>query len=369
MSKKLRAGVIGLRRGASFVRLLQAMGDVEVVGAADGDEARVEEVCREHRVPRACRDLTELLEVGLDLLVIATPVPQHVDHAVQALEAGVHVLSEVPAVSQLDECDTLISAVERSGRQYMLLENCCYWAFVDTVKQLHARGDFGTIFYAEAEYIHNIPELRRDAQGKPTWRATLDPIIYITHSLGPIIWITGQYPVETTAYGTSGHCEPGVPDVQVALFRMTDGSIVRITCSFANAHWGHHRYAFFGTRASLDTGSVGIDEPKFWSPSLPNIRKPVQLPVGTNFPQAPRAAAFGGHGTAEWFMLEACLDAIRTGTRPPIDVYDAIMYSLPGLCARDAVRSGGPIAIAQYQMRRPLQMLDIENDRSSSLRG
>lgn len=352
MSRKLRAGVIGLRRGASLVRVLQALRDVEVAGVADVDEARLAEVCGEHGIARPCRDLTELLEVGLDLVVIASPVPWHVEHAVCALDAGVHVLSEVPAVARMDECDTLIAAVERSGRQYMLLENCCYWAFVDTVEHLHTRGDFGTIFYAEAEYIHNIPELRRDAHGNPTWRATLDPITYITHSLGPIIWVTGQYPVETTAYGTIGHCEPDVPDVQVALFRMTDGSVTRITCSFANAHWGHHRFAFFGTRASFDTGSVGIDEPKYWSTSFPNLSRPIPLPVGTNVPRAPRSATLGGHGTAEWFMLEAGLNAIRDGNPPPIDVYDAVMYSLPGLCARDALQTGKPVAIPQYQERR-----------------
>ncbi|HEX5414920.1 MAG TPA: Gfo/Idh/MocA family oxidoreductase [Chloroflexota bacterium] len=352
MSEKLRAGVIGLRRGASLARVLQAMADVDVVGIADPDEARLTEVLREHPGAQAGRNLTELLEVGLDLVVVATPVPYHVEHATTALAAGVHVLSEVPALARLDECDTLIAAVERSGRLYLLLENCCYWAFIDTVKQLHARGDFGSIFYAEAEYIHNIPELRRDAQGNPTWRATLDPITYITHSLGPIMWVTGEYPVETTAYGTTGHCEPGVPDVQVALFRMTNGGVARVTCSFANAHWGHHRFAFFGTQASFDSGSVGRDEPKFWSPALPNLSGPAHLPVGTNFPKAPRAAGLGGHGTTEWFMLEAGLNALRTGSPPPIDVYDAIMYSLPGLCAREALQSGKPVAIPPYYEKR-----------------
>ncbi|MGH2356176.1 MAG: Gfo/Idh/MocA family protein, partial [Chloroflexota bacterium] len=180
------------------------------------------------------------------------------------------------------------------------------------------------------------------------------PITYITHSLGPIISVTGQYPVETTCYGAAGHCEPGVTDVHTAIFRLAGGAVARITISFANAHWGHHRFAFFGTKASLDTGSVGQDEPKFWSPTLPNITRPVRLPVGRDFPGAPRAAALGGHGTAEWYMVDAFLRSIREGTRPPIDVHDAIMYSLPGLCALESARTGQPVTIPQYQGVRSL---------------
>ncbi|MER3405343.1 MAG: hypothetical protein C4289_09465, partial [Chloroflexota bacterium] len=271
MGEVLRAGVLGLRRGLSFVRVLQATDGIDVAAVADLDSSLVERVCREHGVAQGCSTLAELLAYSLDFVVIATPPALHVAHTIEALDYGVHVLCEVPAIARLEECDMLLAAVERSGRQYMLAENCCYWAFVDTVRRLHARGDFGTIFYAEAEYIHNIPQLRRDAQGQPTWRATLEPITYITHSLGPIIWITGQYPIEVSCYGTAEHFEPGVTDLHVAIFRMTDGNLARITVSFANAHWGHHRFAFFGTQASLDTGSVGLDKPKFWSPGLPNI--------------------------------------------------------------------------------------------------
>jgi hypothetical protein len=79
----------------------------------------------------------------------------------------------------------------------------------------------------------------------------------------------------------------------------------------------------------------------------------VHLPVGTSFPGAPAAAAHGGHGTAEWYLLRAFLDAIREGAPPPIDVYDSVTYSLAGFCADESCRTGRPVAIPQYQERRP----------------
>ena len=93
---------------------------------------------------------------------------------------------------------------------------------------------------------------------------------------------------------------------------MTDGSVVRITCSFANCHWGNHRQVFMGTEATFDSGWIGKDEPKFRYAGG-DFTIPDNLPLGTNFPDAPETAALGGHGTAEWYMLEDFFTAIRTG--------------------------------------------------------
>ncbi len=94
-------------------------------------------------------------------------------------------------------------------------------------------------------------------------------------------------------------------------------------------------------------GRWGIDEPKYLAKSLPNVAGPVRLPIGADFPCAPAAAKLGAHGTSEWYMVADFLRSIHEGGRPPIDVYDALMYSLPGLCARDSARAGRPVAIPQ----------------------
>ena len=347
MSSDLRAGVLGVGRGLSFVRVMQAMDGVNVTAVADMNAERRQTVCAEHNVPKGFATLEEMLEEDLDLVVVATPISEHAAQAIQVLEAGVNVLSEIPTLATREEADQLVAAVEKSDALYMCGENCNYWAFIHTLKHLNARGDFGQIFAAEAEYIHSIPSLRRDEHGNPTWRASMLPIIYLTHSLGPVMWVTGQYPEEVVCLGTQEHFEPGVTDIQMAVFRMTDGSVVRITCSFANCHWGNHRQVYMGTEATFDSGWIGKDEPKFRYAGG-DFTIPDNLPLGTNFPEAPETAALGGHGTAEWFMLQDFFKAIRTGGPVPIDVYEGIMYSLPGICATESAANGGrPVAIPQ----------------------
>jgi predicted dehydrogenase len=354
-ARRWRAGVIGLNRGMSYVRLLGAMERVELAAVADPDGRRVEQACREHGAGQGCDDLEALLGHDLDFVVIATPLPLHAAQAIQALAAGVNVLVEVTAASTLAECEALVAAVERSGKHYMMAENANYQAFLQAAQALSDKGAFGKVFYCEAEYIHDLRRNLIRPDGTRTWRADWrDPIIYCSHSFGPLMWITGQYPTEVVCLGTGNHFLPEMHDLQTALIRLTDGTLARITISFANEHWGHHRYQIMGTRASLDTGWVGKDQPRFWTVDVPHLHEPISLPLTATAPRAPAAARLGGHGTAEWFLMQAFLDSLAAGRRPPIDVYDSIMMTLPGICAQESSARGGvPVAIPQFQLRRP----------------
>ena len=130
MSSDLRAGVLGVGRGLSYVRVLQAMDGVNVTAVADMNAERVQTVCDEHNVPNGFATLEEMLAEDLDLVVVATPIAQHVEHSIQVLEAGVNVLSEIPTLATREEADRLIAAVEKSDcplherRELQLLGVC-----------------------------------------------------------------------------------------------------------------------------------------------------------------------------------------------------------------------------------------------------
>jgi predicted dehydrogenase len=351
----LRAGIAGLRRGAVYATVFGLLPEVELVAVADFDEALIARARQNFPDVQGYRSLDELLDADLDFVVLATPLPLHAAHAIAALDRGLHVLSEVTAAGTLDETEALVHAVERSGKQYMLAENCCYWGVVQAAQAMREQGQFGAVFYAEAEYIHDVQHLMHDASGQPTWRAErMDPIIYCTHSFGPLLKITGEYPTEVVCLGSGSHFVPGLQDLQTALVRLTGGGFARLTVSFTNTHWGHHRYHLLGTAATLDTGWIGHDQPRLQTQAVPHLTGPVSLPLSTSIPAAPAAIQQLGHGGAEWFLVRDFLNSLRSGAPPPIDVYDAVMMTLPGICARESARQGGaPVAVPQYQQRRP----------------
>jgi len=49
----------------------------------------------------------------------------------------------------------------------------------------------------------------------------------------------------------------------------------------------------------------------------------------------------GGHGTSEYYLIRDFLDAVETGSRPPIDVRRAMDFTVPGIVAHDSAMGDG----------------------------
>jgi predicted dehydrogenase len=71
----------------------KASPDVEVAALCDLDEDLLREQSKKHAIPHTYRIFDDMLEADIDAVVIATPMHLNVPQALQALEAGKHVLS------------------------------------------------------------------------------------------------------------------------------------------------------------------------------------------------------------------------------------------------------------------------------------
>ena len=174
----LKVGIVGLRRGVSLLRMFALQKDVKVVAGCDVDEDRLAKIVKDTKLEKGYTDYNEFLGHDMDIVVVATPMPFHVKHSVGALESGRHVMCEVIIANNMDECESLVKAVEKSKKKYMLAENCCYWYFVEKWQEMVADGKIGNPIYAEAEYVHDTRNLMRDSKGNLTWRAKRPPIHY-----------------------------------------------------------------------------------------------------------------------------------------------------------------------------------------------
>ena len=67
-------------------------------------------------IERLCGTMDEFLRCNLDAVVIALPDALHPECAVEAFDAGLHVLCEKPMSLTLAGCDRMITARDRSGR-------------------------------------------------------------------------------------------------------------------------------------------------------------------------------------------------------------------------------------------------------------
>lgn len=351
-----RVGVVGLRRGLGPAHMFDLMPDCQVMAGCDIDAATLERFGERFPQAQLVASYDDLLALGLDIVFVASPVPLHCHHTVAALEAGCHVLQEVTLATTLDECRQILTSVQNHPRQkFMLAENCCYWAHILSWQQMWQQGMLGSFMYAEAEYIHDTRYLLREKDGSPTWRANMKPIHYCTHSLGPLLKVTGER-CKTASGMQIGHSIEGDssrPTMEVAIFQTESGGVIKILCAFGITREPmFHYYSIYGSEGTLETTRPPLKplQTNAYFSSIPHLRNMIEIPVTENLPRAPQEATQGGHGTAEYAMISDFMKCIRDDTLPPIDIYAALDMAVPGLCAHESAMNGGqPVPIPHWR--------------------
>lgn len=358
--KTVKLGVAGLRRGRTVVTELIGDKNVEIRAIADINEKRRLD-CKEDFESRGVTDLLvfdsleDMLEkADIDAVFIATDKPYHTEHAIKALDAGKHVLCEIPTVCSLEEAKKLKAAVmSHPELKYMVAENCFYWAFIEAWKKMRENGSFGEIVYAEAEYLHSTDpsKIVHDAQKSTNWRLYNHAIQYLTHSLGPLLYIMDDRCVSVTCMEPEENkYNPAHlgKEVGVALFRTAKGAIIRILISFGSYTGFDHNFAIYGTKGSIMTDKAKpFDEATCWArlSEVPDtFERAFEIPISSHLAGE---TASGGHGGIDRKMIRDFIRCIRDDTPSPIDVDMGLRISLPGIIAHEAAISEKTLAILE----------------------
>ena len=85
---------------------------------------------------------------GVDVVYVAVPAYLHARIALYAMNAGKHVLVEVPAANTIDDCWNIVETSERTRRHCMMLENCCYGESELLAWNLCHQGVLGSLSHA-----------------------------------------------------------------------------------------------------------------------------------------------------------------------------------------------------------------------------
>jgi choline-phosphate cytidylyltransferase len=111
----LRIGVAGTGRIAHrFVDEAHFVSGVDVEGAWSRDAANVRAFVDAHELDLAADSFPQLLE-ACDAIYVATPHGTHLEYALQAIDAGKHVLCEKPMALTEADCIKLQKAAEEAG--------------------------------------------------------------------------------------------------------------------------------------------------------------------------------------------------------------------------------------------------------------
>lgn len=353
MKRIIKFGVVGLGRGLRVMSEILDEDNVALCAICDINpqklEAALAQLKKQGIGELLCfADYDEMLKADIDAVYIATDAIYHVPFVIKALEAGKHVISEIPAVNSLDEAKALKAAVlAHPELKYMTGENCCYWGNLQAWKTMYDEGKLGQTVYAESEYFHSVADFRNfreEDYPKDHWRSFNPAIKYLTHNLGPLLYIMNDRCVSVS-------CQ--VPEVKynpftsaenqngIALFKTAKGAVIRIFICFGAYVGFGHNFRIIGTRGTLQTDAnreLGNANSFARFSDIPGSRDHlVELPMTIES----FGGGKGGHGGADKKMVLDFVKCILEDTKPPIDVDMGIAISLPGIIATESARQGG----------------------------
>ncbi|MSU23829.1 MAG: Gfo/Idh/MocA family oxidoreductase [Opitutus sp.] len=234
-AKTYRALLVGTGGiGDAHVRAVEASrGRVELVGAVDIDDARVQAFCARHHLPVAATDYAAALQsLTPDLVLIATPPAQHTAMSVAAMETGAWVFCEKPLCGSLAELDIIQAAEQRTGGYTACVFQMRFASSTAHLRLLADTGQLGrplvgvchTLWYRDPAY-YAVPWRGKWATelGGPTMGLGIHAMDHFLHLMGD--WS------EVRAMAATLDRAIEVEDVSLALVRFASGAVGSIVNS------------------------------------------------------------------------------------------------------------------------------------------
>lgn len=164
-----------------------------------------------------------LTDDRFDAVALATPVSSHHPLAVQALEAGRHVLVEKPVTHSLAAARELIALAEKQRCVLMVDHTFIYHPVVNKIKSLVDSGELGRLRYIDSTRI-NLGLFQHDVN--VLWDLAV-------HDLSIVNYLTPERPLAVSAVATAH--TPGAPEnIGFLVLRYESGFLVHLNCSWVS---------------------------------------------------------------------------------------------------------------------------------------
>ena len=383
--RKVRVGMVGVGgRGQWALKRLLLIPGLEITAVCDLEQAKIDacqKLIAEKSKPKAkeyCgpEGYKRLSDEGVaDVFYNCTPRDVHTELNVYAMNAGVHVLTEVPSGRTIDECWETVETCERNRVHCMMLENACYGEYEMLALNLARSGVLGELVQCDGAYIHDqrLMQFKPDTIG---WRLR-DMVekygnYYPTHGLGPLCkcldinrgdrfdYLVSMNSASPSFEGFAKAKKKGTPlenlkfnrgDVNFTLIRTARGRIISLQHNVATPRPYDRVNQIVGTKGVMrgidgagykvcfekELGDRGAG--KYFPPEeAERIRKEYMHPLWRQAGEL--AKKIGGHGGMDFMMDVRWAYCLQNGLPLDTDVYDLATWSSVIELTERSVRSG-----------------------------
>ena len=363
MKNKLKVGIVGAPRGQSFIRSFQAIEETDVIAICDLNIDVVEGVASQFNIDQKYTEFEKMVQSDLDIVVVSTPMPLHAPQSTLALQEGKHVISEVPAATDLQQCWELVKSVENSKKKYMMAENYVYTKPNILIRELAMQGLFGDIYFGEGQYLHELKSLNEITKWRRKWQTGRNGCTYSTHSLGPVLQWFEDRVCTVSCFGSGHHYEDSKgkqyenEDTISMICKTTRGGLVEIRVDMLSDRpaLGQY-YSLQGTKGCYEAARGLGDQPKIWLvehsdqiawQSLSDFEEQYMPEIWRN---PSMEALQAGHGGGDYLEVREFVDSIINDTKSPIDIYESLDMTVPGLVSEVSInRESIPVEVPDFR--------------------
>jgi predicted dehydrogenase len=170
----------------------------------------------------------------VDCVGVLLPHDLHEQYVIEALEAGKHVVCEKPLAPTLPECERMLQAASRTGRNLFPVHNRVYSAGVEKMGEILRQHSIGEVFLAQTTGFEAPPTVQ-------TWLATPRGgggvlMSQAVHPMYVLRWLLGDVTRVSCLFGDRKVVDMSAEDHAVVLLKFANGIAAEMTCTFGIAH-------------------------------------------------------------------------------------------------------------------------------------
>lgn len=268
MNGKIRIAVIGCGNiGKRHIAVIDAEERAELVAICDVEE----ELCKEQsmlysHVPYFTDYQQLLAQADAQLIHIATPHALHAEMALQAIQAGKHVLVEKPFALDAADCERMIVAAKQQRVKLYVVKQNRYNVPVRLTQEALSSGKLGKVFMVKCDVLWNRYE---DYYAKSDWRgdkATEGGALFTqaSHFIDLLVWWFGDVVEASGSIETKNH-QIEIEDCGIASLKFDSGvlgALTWTTCVYNKNYEGS--ITIIGEHGTIKIGGKYLNKIEYW---------------------------------------------------------------------------------------------------------
>jgi len=272
--RKIRLALVGCGRISKnhFSSIGAHVHDLELAGVCDTDAERLEAAVSKYGVP-GYKTVAELLaESESDVVVLSTPSGLHARQAIEAAQAGCHVITEKPMATRWKDGRDMVDVFDRAGLRLFVVKQNRKNRTLQLLKRAVEKRRFGRIYMVSVNVFWTRPQQYYDSDGwRGKWEFDGGALMnQASHYVDLLDWIVG--PVESVqAYVATLARDIEVEDTGVVGIKWRSGALGSLNVTMLTYPKNlEGSITVLGERGTVRIGGVAVNEMQHWEFDSPD---------------------------------------------------------------------------------------------------